>query len=193
MSGLGGNNNVNKITDGVDIALISASGEQLVVVNSSLPAGTNNIGDVDIASAIPAGNNNIGDVDIASAIPAGNNVIGQVKVTDGTHVLDMDENGAISVNDNNNLPARTYAILNLTATGVVQSQVLASGTKCVVIGLRSGDALQTWYLYDALAGTTFMTFNGSESLTLDNVDFEADSLFLKATAAQVFEIIETVR
>lgn len=32
----------------------------------ALPAGTNNIGDVDIASAIPAGTNNIGDVDIAS-------------------------------------------------------------------------------------------------------------------------------
>lgn len=32
----------------------------------TLPAGTNNIGDVDIASALPAGNNNIGDVDLAS-------------------------------------------------------------------------------------------------------------------------------
>lgn len=31
----------------------------------SIPAGTNNIGDVDIASALPAGTNNIGDVDIA--------------------------------------------------------------------------------------------------------------------------------
>jgi len=32
----------------------------------SLPAGTNNIGDVDIASALPAGTNNIGDVDVLS-------------------------------------------------------------------------------------------------------------------------------
>jgi hypothetical protein len=36
-------------------------------IDAALPAGTNNIGDVDLASAIPAGTNNIGDVDIASA------------------------------------------------------------------------------------------------------------------------------
>lgn len=34
-----------------------------------LPAGTANIGDVDIASALPAGTNNIGDVDVLSLIP----------------------------------------------------------------------------------------------------------------------------
>lgn len=62
----------------------------------ALPAGTNNIGDVDIASiaagdnnignvdvvtlpSLPAGTNNIGDVDLASAIPAGTNTIGAVK------------------------------------------------------------------------------------------------------------------
>lgn len=85
-----------------------------VQVNAALPAGNNNIGDVDIASiaagsniignvridqttpgttngvqvnaALPAGNNNIGDVDIAS-IAAGSNIIGQVSInqtTDGT-------------------------------------------------------------------------------------------------------------
>lgn len=37
-------------------------------IDAALPAGNNNIGDVDVASlpALPAGNNNIGDVDIAS-------------------------------------------------------------------------------------------------------------------------------
>lgn len=43
----------------------------------SLPAGTNNIGDVDIAGALPAGTNNIGDVDVLS-VAAGENHIGQV-------------------------------------------------------------------------------------------------------------------
>lgn len=42
----------------------------------SIPAGTNNIGDVDVLS-IAAGNNNIGDVDVAS-IAAGDNDIGNV-------------------------------------------------------------------------------------------------------------------
>lgn len=43
---------------------------------------------VDVVGALPAGNNNIGDVDVAS-IAAGNNVIGQVKLTDGTDVADV--------------------------------------------------------------------------------------------------------
>lgn len=42
-------------------------------------------GSVSLASAIPAGTNNIGDVDIAS-IAAGNNLIGQFKLSDGTTV-----------------------------------------------------------------------------------------------------------
>ena len=51
---------------------------------ASLPAGTNNIGDVDVLSlpALPAGTNNIGDVDVVSlpALPAGTNNIGDVDV-----------------------------------------------------------------------------------------------------------------
>ena len=48
------------------------------VIDSAIPAGNNNIGDVDVAT-IAAGNNNIGDVDVAS-IAAGNNNIGDVDV-----------------------------------------------------------------------------------------------------------------
>lgn len=55
-----------------------------VKIGEALPAGTNNIGDVDIASlpALPAGSNNIGDVDVLSlpALPAGSNNIGDVDV-----------------------------------------------------------------------------------------------------------------
>jgi len=50
----------------------------------ALPAGTNNIGDVDVLTlpALPAGTNNIGDVDVLTlpALPAGNNNIGDVDV-----------------------------------------------------------------------------------------------------------------
>ncbi len=51
------------------------------VTINAIPAGTNNIGDVDVLSlpAIPAGTNNIGDVDILS-IAAGDNNIGNVDV-----------------------------------------------------------------------------------------------------------------
>lgn len=50
----------------------------VTAITNALPAGNNNIGDVDIAS-IAAGNNNIGDVDVAS-IAAGTNTIGAVNV-----------------------------------------------------------------------------------------------------------------
>lgn len=52
--------------------------ELQVDVVGALPAGTNNIGDVDILS-IAAGDNNIGNVDIAS-IAAGDNNIGNVDI-----------------------------------------------------------------------------------------------------------------
>jgi hypothetical protein len=52
---------------------------------SSIAAGTNNIGDVDVVTlpALPAGNNNIGDVDVASlpALASGSNTIGKVEHT----------------------------------------------------------------------------------------------------------------
>jgi hypothetical protein len=60
----------------------TVSGTEVQVdVVASLPAGTNNIGDVDIAS-IAAGDNNIGNVDVVTlpSIPAGTNNIGDVDV-----------------------------------------------------------------------------------------------------------------
>ena len=49
----------------------------------SLPAGDNNIGNVDIVSlpSLPAGNNNIGNVDIVTlpSLPAGTNLIGKIQ------------------------------------------------------------------------------------------------------------------
>jgi hypothetical protein len=64
---------------------------------ASIAAGDNNIGNVDIAS-IAAGDNNIGNVDIASAIPAGTNSVGGVfirpETSNGLSVfrsIDIDE------------------------------------------------------------------------------------------------------
>lgn len=54
--------------------------EMQVDLVAPIPAGDNNIGNVDVATlpSLPAGTNNIGDVDIASALPAGSNSIGTV-------------------------------------------------------------------------------------------------------------------
>ena len=60
----------------------------VTAIANALPAGTNNIGDVDVLSlpAIPAGTNNIGDVDVLTlpAIPTGTNVIGRVGIDQTT-------------------------------------------------------------------------------------------------------------
>src|SRR5512147_2136973 len=67
---------VNPATEDTLALIKTTDGIKKIV--DPLPAGTNNIGDVDIASALPAGDNNIGNVDIASALPAGDNNIGNV-------------------------------------------------------------------------------------------------------------------
>lgn len=54
------------IGDSNDLMEVNGDGSINVNVTAALPAGTNNIGDVDIASALPAGNNNIGDVDVTN-------------------------------------------------------------------------------------------------------------------------------
>lgn len=55
------------------------------------PAGTNNIGDVDVVTLppLPAGTNNIGDVDVVSlpSLPTGSNTIGAVSIV-GTVTVD---------------------------------------------------------------------------------------------------------
>lgn len=57
--------------DGVNDGDVASGNPLPVAVGTALPAGDNNIGNVDVATlpAIPAGNNNIGDVDIAT-VPA---------------------------------------------------------------------------------------------------------------------------
>jgi len=99
-----GSNIVGKIyiTDGVENVLVDAAGNMMVSLGTAIPAGTNNIGDVDvltlpnvtIGSALPAGDNNIGNVDIASSIPAGTNAIGKLAPNDGVDIGDTTVNNA---------------------------------------------------------------------------------------------------
>jgi hypothetical protein len=91
-------------TDG-DYEMLQMSAGRLwtsTTIDAAIPAGTNNIGDVDVLTlpALPAGTNNIGDVDVLSlpAIPAGSNLIGQINPQPTTsggllifRSLDLDE------------------------------------------------------------------------------------------------------
>lgn len=72
--------------------VVLASDQSSIPVSATLaaaiPAGTNNIGDVDVLSlpSLPAGANNIGDVDVLTlpALPTGANTIGGVNLTQYT-------------------------------------------------------------------------------------------------------------
>lgn len=73
------------------IAGAVAGTEMQVDVVAALPAGTNNIGDVDILS-IAAGDNNIGNVDVVTlpSLPAGTNAIGKLAANSGVDIGDVD-------------------------------------------------------------------------------------------------------
>lgn len=80
----------------------------LATISGAIPAGTNNIGDVDVLTlpALPAGTNNIGDVDVLTlpALPAGTNNIGDVDVLSiipgtGANNLGKAEDGAHTTAD----------------------------------------------------------------------------------------------
>lgn len=96
-----------------------------VSVQDAIPAGTNNIGDVDVLS-IAAGNNNIGDVDVAS-IAAGDNNIGNVDVVTlpsipaGTNAIGKLLPDDIDVTTHTNYARKYYTSTGAVTDGIVWS------------------------------------------------------------------------
>jgi hypothetical protein len=104
------------IGDGTDLLAITASGEALVLLTTALPAGTNNIGDVDVLSE-PA------TVADGGALPAVVKVVGGY---DGTNVqvLSTDTTGKLRVAANQHskvdLLRNDYTGTNVTTAAYVQ-------------------------------------------------------------------------
>lgn len=148
-------------------------------VDAALPAGTAaigklaansgvDIGDVDVTSlpALPAGTNNIGDVDIASALPAGANAIGKLAANSGVDIGDVDV-ASIAAGDNNignvdvvTLPASTNT---LEVVGDAAHDAAAAGNPVLVGGYASAaaptgvsadaDAVRAWFLRNGATAT----------------------------------------
>jgi hypothetical protein len=104
--------NIGTVTTVTTVSAVTA-------ISNALPAGTNNIGDVDVLS-IAAGDNNIGNVDIAT-VPAPLSTTGggaeatALRVTvasDSTGVLSVDDNGSSLTVDNGG----TFAVQPQAAT-----------------------------------------------------------------------------
>ena len=105
------------------------------VTVGALPAGANNIGDVDVLTiaagdnnignvdvvtlpALPAGSNNIGDVDLASAIPAGTALIGRVNPEPET-------TGGLTIGPGSGRSLLSAATTNATSVKASAGQVYA--------------------------------------------------------------------
>lgn len=110
----------NNIGD-VDIASIAAGDNNIGNVDiASIAAGDNNIGNVDIAS-IAAGDNNIGNVDLASALPAGTNAVGKLLPPD------------VDVTTHTNYAKKYYTNAGAVTDGIVWSP--AAGKRWHVVSL----------------------------------------------------------
>jgi hypothetical protein len=105
-----------------------------VTIGAALPAGTNNIGDVDVLTlpSLPAGTNNIGDVDIVTmpnvtlnALPTGANTIGAISNTAFT------ANAGTNLNTSALSLETTQSSIN-TKTPALGQAVMASSTPVVI-------------------------------------------------------------
>lgn len=187
-----GTNAIGKLAanSGVDI------GDVDVTSLPALPAGNNNIGDVDIAS-IAAGDNNIGNVDVVTlpALPAGTNNIGDVDVltvpaplsttgggteaaalrvtiaSDSTGVLSVDDNGGAITVDNGGTFATQVDGAALTALQLIDDPVIADDAAFTVgtskVMMSGGQAVAHSSAPDAADALDAVAFIGNR----DRVQF----------------------
>jgi len=120
------------VDDGTNLQSMSGdtSGRPNVVVATALPAGTNNIGDVDVLTlpALVASTANIGDVDVLT-IAAGDNNIGNVDVvTLPAITITAGEEVDVSPNQaGNETTGETLRVLHVTDSAVSVRAIANSG------------------------------------------------------------------
>jgi len=169
-----------------------------VDVVSALPAGNNNIGDVDIAS-IAAGDNNIGNVDVVTlpSIPAGTNNIGDVDVLSivpgtGATNLGKAEDAAHATGDTGVMALavrKDTAAASSGTTGDYEPLSTDSLGRLWIAGSAVEDAAETAGGIVVMAGSVRRdTAASSAGTTGDNATINTDSvgaLWTRDTATQV--------
>jgi hypothetical protein len=154
---------VTLANDSTGLVSVDDNGASLTVdVGTALPAGANNIGDVDVLTlpSIPAGTNNIGDVDVLT-VPAPLSTTGggteatALRVTlanDSTGVVSVDDNGAALTVDNGG----TFAVQD--SEKVTDNNAFTDGTTKVQ---------PAGYVFDEVAGTA-LTENDAAAARIDS-------------------------
>jgi hypothetical protein len=164
-----------KVSWGVAGAAVDASASNPfpTVQTGALPAGTNNIGDVDVLTlpALPAGTNNIGDVDVLTlpALPAGNNNIGDVDIAS---IAAGDNNiGNVDIVSLPALPAGSNSIGTVVPAGNVASGAADAGNPIKTGGVAvtaapsavdNGDRVDQAYTLRGAAHTSWRRNDGTE-------------------------------
>lgn len=144
-----------------------AGGAEEVEITQPLPAGTNNIGKVDVNSlpALPTGTNAIGTVGVTSlpALPAGTNEIGTVGLAAGTNAIgtvgitgampDTNADGAALPSTVRTASANSADLINSHGIGaiIVLDVTSTSGGPSVTLSIQGKDTTSGKYI-DILAG-----------------------------------------
>jgi hypothetical protein len=153
-----------KVQHGADGSATDVSAASPMPVNqtAALPAGTNNIGDVDIASAIPAGTNNIGDVDVLT-MPVNDRLTDNVGAALQTDVIMNDTTAltpkfaaiAASTSGNNTI----VAAVNPKKIRVLAVSLIASAAVNAKFQTGAGGTDLTGLYYCAANGGFVLPFN----------------------------------
>jgi hypothetical protein len=128
--------------------LMDCSGRAVVNVNS-MPSIT-------VGAALPAGSNNIGDVDVLS-VAAGDNLIGRVKLSDGTEVAAVDSNNRL---ETTSYQGSTWSVQEIPGTtgGLSISRVVAANSTNATVAKASAGHLYGFDIYNASGATSFVKF-----------------------------------
>ena len=156
--------------DGLE-TLVTSTNTKLDTANTSLGTLDNAISgnemQVDVVGALPAGTNNIGDVDVLSlpALPAGTNAIGKLSANSGVDIGDVDVTSSVSAT----LDHGSNLDIDTTAEQITTTSFAA---KFGVTVKSAADNTDTVYIgnSDVTAGTTAATdgfpLEPGESITL---------------------------
>lgn len=134
---------------------------------TSLPAGTNNIGDVDVLSlpALPAGTNNIGDVDIvtingqAPAFGSGARSAATQRVTIATDdVVPASQSGTWTVQPGNTANTTPWLTSQtpVTSGGLSISRLLSAATTNSTNAKASAGQVYGWYITNTNAAVRYV-------------------------------------
>ena len=178
-----------KVLDSAGDPIDPAEDATVAAITTELQAIQATTGIKSIIDPLPAGTNNIGDVDIASALPAGSNIIGKVNLVDsaGINLLAIDSTGRLAIQNPPNLDAalstRATEVTLSSFRGDFNSTDFATQTTlaALLVAFNNEDFATQTTLGDLLTSFNAEDFSSETTLAaaksvLDTIDAVLDSI-----------------